>query len=93
MNPMPGIALEEDRGPSRAEIETLCVLHAVGELGCRVGELPARLGLSSSLTATIKAAIEPLVAAGWLKVEDDLITATAAGAEHLRRRLAELGAA
>lgn len=31
--------------PSRAEVETLCILLAVGPAGCGLGELPGRLGL------------------------------------------------
>lgn len=91
--PVTTIDERENRGPSRAEIETLYILHAVGEQGCRADDLAARLGLSSKLAAAVVAGVEPLFRSGWLMVEDDLLRVTTAGHEHLHRRLEALGVA
>ena len=80
-------------GPSREEIETLCMLHAVGLDGCSVAELPARLGLSPTLAAQFALAIAPLVGRGWLARDGDRISQTETGRERLTLRLSELGVA
>ncbi len=79
------------RGPSREEIETLCILHAVGRRGCHTSDLPARFGLSPALADVLAEATAPLCAAGWLSVEDDRVATTDAGDRYLAERLAELG--
>ncbi len=76
--------------PSRSEIETLCVLHAVGSSGCRTGELAARLGLSATLAEVVAEGMEGLVIVGLLERVDGRFTVTDRGRETLTRRLAEL---
>lgn len=79
--------------PSRGEIETLCVLHAVGPSGCRTGELAARLGLSATLAEVVAEGMERLVIVGLLERVDGRFTVSARGREQLKGRLAELGLA
>jgi hypothetical protein len=78
-------------GLSRDEIETLCILHAVGPDGCSVAELPVRLGISPTLAAHVVLAAAPLVDRGWLAREGDRMAPTEAGRERLTLRLSELG--
>jgi hypothetical protein len=80
---------EGKKGPSREEIETLCILHAVGQRGCRNDDLAPRLGLSSSLARAIVAGVEPLVIQGWLFREETRLVLTDAGRERLKGSLAE----
>jgi hypothetical protein len=76
---------------SRGEVEVLTVLHAVGTAGCRVSDLPGRLGLSVSLTAAVAEGVQPMVVAGLLLREDDVVMVSAAGKARLTARLTELG--
>ncbi len=77
--------------PSREEVETLCVLHAVGPSGCPVGDLAARLGLSATLAPTIAEGMQTVVRRGLLDRLDERFTWTEHGRELLLRRLTELG--
>ena len=74
---------------SRAEIEALCLLDAVGDRGCSISDLPARLGFSSLLSQPVNEAIEPLVASGWIERRRDTVALTDAGHRHLHERLAK----
>lgn len=74
---------------SRLDVETLCVLHAVGQ-GCSGPELAQRLGLSPELGATLARGLDPLVQSGWLHVELDRIHITEPGRQHLAERLRSL---
>lgn len=76
---------------SRGEVEVLTVLHVVGTGACRVSDLPGRLGLSGSLAAAVAEGLQPMVAAGLLLREDDLVMVSAAGKARLTARLTELG--
>ncbi len=76
---------------TREEIETLCLLHAVGPHGCPVGELAARLGLSSTVASAVAESIVPLVGAGRLAMDDGSIRRTREGDRWLAQRLSELG--
>src|SRR4029453_13232527 len=55
------------RGPmsesslSRAEIETLCVLHVIGMGGCGATELAIRLGLAETLAGAVADAVTSFV--------------------------------
>jgi hypothetical protein len=77
--------------PSREEIETLCILHAVGGVGCDAGDLSVRLGLSTTLASAVAESIQPLVAEGLLQNEDGWIERTDGGDRRLTARLAALG--
>ena len=76
--------------PSRGEIETLCVLDAVGTSGCRVGDLAARLGLSATLAAVVAQGMERVIFAGLLERDEESFRLTKQGCEMLTRTLAEL---
>lgn len=77
--------------PSRGEIETLCVLHAVGSSGCRANDLAARLGLSATLASVVAHGIERMVFGGLLDSVDDSFRLTERGRDLLMKRLDELG--
>lgn len=68
---------------SRAEIETLCLLTAVGSAGCSLAQLPARLGLSPMLEDPLSAATRPLVDTGLLAIDGDRFLVTQRGADLL----------
>lgn len=76
---------------SRGEVEVLTVIHAIGTGGCRVSDLPARLGLSTSLAPAVEEGVQPMILGGLLLREDDLLMVSAAGKARLTTRLAELG--
>lgn len=76
---------------SRAEIETLCVLHAVGRSGCPAGQLADRLGLSVSLASVVAGAMQGLILDGLLERVDERFFLTVRGRELLTMRLAALG--
>lgn len=76
--------------PSRGEIETLCVLHAVGSSGCPERDLAARLGLSATLAGAVAVGMDRLITAGLLERVEERFSLTAAGRNKLRTRLAEL---
>ncbi len=79
--------------PGRAEIETLCILHALAAGACTAVELDARLGLRSGRSRHVDEAVGPLVTAGWVAREHDALRCTEAGREHLRARLLRYGLA
>ena len=79
--------------PSRGEIETLCVLHAVGSSGCQEGDLAARLGLSATLAGAVAEGMDRLITAGLLERVDARFSLTDAGRNKLKTRLAELALA
>jgi DNA-binding IclR family transcriptional regulator len=76
---------------TRGEIENLCILHAVGDQGCPLGELPERLGLSPTLVVAVAESLTGLLGMGWLTREDETVTQTEEGRAWLGRRLLELG--
>lgn len=86
-------AHDETPAPSREEVETLCILHAIGPGNCPKGDIATRLGLSSALTTVVAEGIEPLIARGWLELRDDRFWLTEAGHAWMKRRLSELGVA
>lgn len=71
---------------SRGDIETLIVLHVVGEDGCPIAELATRLGLSRTIASEMAAGMDSLVTAGLLKVEEDCFHLTDSGRDRLERR-------
>lgn len=79
---------EVENGPTREEIETLCILHVVGRAGCKLDELPHLLGLSTALAEAVANCIEPLIGNGLLVLEDGGVKHTEAGSSYLTDRLA-----
>lgn len=77
---------DEPRGPTREEIETLCLLHVIHQHGCRASDLAALLGLSPGLAATVAQCAEPLVKAGWVDAKEDRLSLTSAGEQWLHER-------
>lgn len=77
--------------PSRAEIETLCLVYLARGTGCSLGDMAEGLGLSRDLARVLEDAISPLMAAGRLEERDGIILATEAGKSWLRDRLSKLG--
>ena len=91
-NPRAEVAATTTSRPSRAEIETLCLL-GVAELGdCQIAELTTRLGLAAELAPAITEAIQPLVKNGQLDICDGIVSLTEVGRTRLRTRLAEVRA-
>jgi hypothetical protein len=88
-----GVAHDEDKpsGPSRADIETLCLLYAVGVAGRTAEELAHRLGLAAGLAGAVGEAAGTLIDGGWLEAHGDRFVLTVEGRNHLVRRLAGLG--
>lgn len=76
--------------PTRGEIETLCVIFAVGD-GCAAAELTVRLGFSPTLVDAVASAAMTLVERGLLEFEGELFTATDAGIATLASRLQRTG--
>jgi hypothetical protein len=77
--------------PSRAEIESLCLLDVIGDGGTTVGELTARLGLPPELGSVIDQAILALVGRGYVTVGATQVSVTDAGRAWMERRVSELG--
>jgi hypothetical protein len=73
----------EDSRLSRAEVETLCLLKAVGPEGCPPDQLPARLGLSPMLVDALSTATRPLIDTGLLAIDSGRIVLTSRGADLL----------
>ncbi len=73
-------------GLSRAEIEALCLMRAVGS-GASLADIASRLGLSARLLDAIGRALQPLVAAGHVDVSEERASLTAEGARYLEERL------
>lgn len=77
--------------PSRAEIESLCLLDVIGDSGATVGEVTARLGFPPELASATEQAILALVGRGYVEVGATRVDVTEAGRTWMRRRLSELG--
>lgn len=69
--------------PSRAEIETLCILDAIGT-GCYQYDLARRLGFSPELAAAVATSVEPLRDAGLVELRDGQVFLTEAGSAWLK---------
>lgn len=73
----PGVG--KNGAPSRAQIETLCILDAIGA-GCYQLQLAERLGLSPELAVAVATSVEPLREQGWVYVgSDSMLSLTEAG--------------
>lgn len=65
--------------PRRADIETYCLLTAVGTGGCPAHDLAERLGLSPTLAAAVGASTRALEDAGLVIRVDDVLARTEEG--------------
>jgi hypothetical protein len=74
---------------SRCEIESLCLVHAIGASGCSAVELPERLGLAPSLAPILSQCVVELIQAGWIEAIDGRFTVTDAGRAALADALTE----
>lgn len=83
----------ESSKPSRAEIETLCVLYALGTRERTVRELIARLGVRTERISIVAGALAPLVASGWIAQDGEVLRRTDAGRDHLDASLQRFGVA
>lgn len=77
---------------SRAEIETMCMLEAISEHGCKLSALPEKLGLAPTLLSAVTAALEPLLASGWVEICEGRVQIASAGRGWLGGRQSELQA-
>lgn len=77
--------------PSRAEVETLMILHIIMHGGCRAVDMVSRLGLSPSLGSAISTTIEPLIAQGLIIRQDEILVLSDAGKDMLTSRLSAFG--
>lgn len=77
---------EQLERPSREEIESMCIVHAVGADGCSSDGLAERLGLSREHGMFLEQAIGPLVARGLLELRDGRVWSTEAGRKWLDER-------
>ena len=75
---------------ARAEIETMCILEAIPAQGCELSVLPETLGLAPTLLSPVTAALEPLLASGWIEISDGRVQMTSAGRSWLDQRKLEL---
>ena len=78
--------------PSRADVETLCVLHVVDRGHTTAAAVTEGMGLARELTPAIEREIETIVALGHLAVAEGGVSLRGTGREWLLRRLAELEA-
>ena len=76
------------RGPSREEIETLCILHVV-ECGAEgAADIAEALGLARDLAPVVARAIEAVAARGYLTAVEDRVSLTDGGRVWLQERTA-----
>ncbi len=76
--------------PSREEIETLCILHAIGLHGCQADDLATLLGLSPGLASAVAESVQPLISLGWVDLNDNHFSLTDAGHQWLKQRRSAL---
>lgn len=78
--------------PSRADVETLLILDAIGPEECLLAEVADRLGLPGSVAQAVAVGLESLVLVGLVeRPEENRVKVTEAGHVLLRSRLEELG--
>lgn len=80
----------ENTAPSREEIETLCILHAIGSHGCDMNDLAELLGLSRGLAAAVVEGTGQLISAGWVELNDSRFSLTDEGRDWLKQRRSAL---
>ena len=77
--------------PTRAEIESMCVLWALAEGPCSLPELAVRLGLGSELGEVLETELAELSATEHWAIEARVVSATPQGFAWLDARVAALG--
>jgi DNA-binding IclR family transcriptional regulator len=75
--------------PSRAEIERLCLLKAIGD-GSSLSAVAQNLGLSPQLAHAIRHALQTLIEAGFVEASGDRVSPTEEGVRYLRERVGVL---
>jgi hypothetical protein len=80
----------QNLSPSREEIETLCILHAIGPHGCHTYDLATQLGLSPGLAQVVADGIQPLISLGWVDLNDNHFSLTESGHAWLEERRSAL---
>ena len=83
-----GTKRDKARGPSREEIETLCILHVVERGAEGAADVAEALGLARDLAPVVARAIESVAARGYLTAVEDRVTLTDAGRACLQERAA-----
>ena len=83
-----GTPRDKARGPSRADIETLCILHVVERGAEGAADIAEALGLARDLAPVVARAIEAVVARGYLTAVEDRVTLTVVGRAWLQERAA-----
>jgi hypothetical protein len=78
---------------TRAQAETVCLLHAVGADGCPTSEVATRLGLSRGLANAGNRAAQRLLDLGLLELEDATYRRTPAGTKYIGDSLSALRSA
>ena len=68
---------------SRADVETLCLLHAVGRDGARAATVTDRLGLSPAATGAVTSALCKLIALELVDLDADWFRLSPEGARRL----------
>ena len=76
--------------PSRAEVETLLLLYAVGPGGCDLEELTGRLGLVDQQQAAVAWAVDRVGSQGLLSEDAGCIGVTELGLQRLRSAIVGL---
>ena len=79
---------DEKSGPSREDIETICVMYTIGRSGCESTDLAATLGFSTALASAVGTCLTPIVGKGWVEIDDGRVSLTDAGTAWLKQELA-----
>lgn len=87
-NPHESASSGERSGPSRQEIETLCILHAIGSSGCPVADLAPRLGFPTTLGGVVSESVNLLIFEGRVERRDERFALTDTGRDWLLTTLA-----
>ncbi len=75
---------------TRGGIENLCLLSAIPDEGCAIGDLSVLLGLSPHLKESVAEAIGPLIETGWVQESDDRVAVSSAGRAWLSEQLSRI---
>lgn len=78
---------EDTKRLSREDIETLCVLEALGEGRCESGVLAMRLGFDTQHADVVRAAAVAISKKGYVTLDEASVTRTPEGTGWLRECL------